>query len=62
MLNQLVHDRNERLQTIAECRFDIEQIEAKIVKALIQKGRFEMFTVNWRKLNRAIQEAGPEDA
>ncbi len=63
MLKQLVHDRNERRQTIAECQSDIRLIEEKVVSHLVKTRHFEMFSVNWGKLNRMLNaEVGPDDA
>ncbi len=53
MLKELLHERAERQQTIAECQSDIRRIEAKVVDQLIVNKWFHLFSVNWRKLERA---------
>ena len=57
-LKDLVDKRQELIQTIHEVTFTKHQTEQLIMGKLIKDKMFDVFSINWRKLDAIVHERG----
>lgn len=55
-LSELLHKRNERVQTIRELKYEQQEIENDIVINLLRSNDTQYLKVDWAKLNRKMYQ------
>ncbi len=50
----LIEDRDTAIRKARDAKQDQNVIETKIVEEMVRAKMFDMFSVNWRKLNAAV--------